>query len=178
LDQNIVMNGGSVINFNDLEIYGRNASFLLNGNAIFRATRLRLFLTGTGTFTVNGGSELTSSNAYIYLAKGSLVWNGSSILNLHTPPQGDPFGGLLIHMPWGNTTSTILNGGSNIHLTGTFMAPQSAVTYNGSVNFQLHSQIIASTFLVNGGAQVDIYYVASENYQPPATSSPCIELTK
>jgi hypothetical protein len=175
-DQNLVMNGGSVINFNDLEIYGRNASFLLNGSAIFRATRMRMFSTGTGTFTVNGGSELTSSNAYFYLYRGNIVWNGSSILNLHAPPQGDPFGGLLIHMPWGNTNNVTLNGGSSINLVGTFLAPQCPITYNGSVSFVLHSQIIGYSYIVNGGADIDIYFVPSENYGQP--SNPTIELAQ
>jgi hypothetical protein len=183
-DQNIVLNGGGTIDFNDLEIYGRNASFILNGGAIFRADRMRMFSTGNGTFTVNGNAELTSGDAYFYLHRGYLVWNGNSILTLHGPAQGDPFAGLLIHMPWGNTNNTILNGGSDIHLTGTFMVPQSPVTFNGGVDFELHSQIIGYTYIVNGNADVDIYFVASENYQPPSSGepseseSPTIELTK
>jgi hypothetical protein len=177
-DQNIVLNGGSTIDFNDLEIYGHNASFLLNGNAVFNADRMRMFSTGNGTFTVNGGSTLSSSNAYFYLYRGNIVWNGSSILNLHAPPQGDPFGGLLIHMPWGNTNNVIINGGSNIHITGTFLVPQCPVTYNGGSNFELHSQIIGYSYIVNGNTDVDIYFVASENYQPPDVDTPTIELTE
>jgi hypothetical protein len=167
-DQSINLNGGTTIDFNDLEIYGRNASFTLNGGAIFRADRLRFFSTGNGMFTVNGNSELTSGDAYLYLYRGDLVWNGGSTLNLHGPPQGDTFGGLLVYKPWGNTDQLTLNGGSNIHLTGTFLVPSSEVVYNGGVNFELHSQIIAHTFIVNGNADVDIYYVPSENYNPPS----------
>jgi hypothetical protein len=167
-NQNIVLNGGSAIDFNDLEIYGNNSSFLLNGNAVFRADRMRIFFTGNGTFTVNGGSELSSDNAYFYLKTGNITWNGSSILNLHSAPTGDPFAGLLVHMPWNDTTSgVIFNGGSNIHLTGTFLAPRRPVTFNGGVNFELHSQIIGYTYIVNGGGDVDIYFQADENYSPP-----------
>lgn len=167
-NQNIVLNGGSAIDFNDLEIYGNNSSFLLNGNAIFRADRLRIFFTGNGTFTVNGGSELSSADAYIYLKNGNLTWNGSSLLNLHAPPAGDPFAGLLVHMPWNSTTENItFNGGSNIHLTGTFLAPRRHITFNGGVNFELHSQIIGYEYTVNGGGDVDIYFQADENYSPP-----------
>lgn len=178
-NQNIVLNGGGVINFNDLEIYGNNASFLLNGGALFHANRLRMFSTGSGTFTVNGNAELSSENAYLYLNKGNITWNGNSILNLHAPPQGDPFAGLLVHMPWNTTTSgVIFNGGSNIHLYGTFLAPYRPITFNGGVDFELHSQIIGYTYIVNGGGDVDIYFQAEENYSPPGSSNPTIELTK
>jgi Flp pilus assembly protein TadG len=186
-NQNIVLNGGSTIDFNDLEIYGNNSSFLLNGNAIFRADRMRIFFTGNGTFTVNGGSELSSDDAYFYLKTGNITWNGSSILDLQSPPQGDPFAGLLVHMPWNDATSgVIFNGGSNIHLTGTFLAPRRPVTFNGGVNFELHSQIIGYTYIVNGGGDVDIYFQADENYSPPnsggnnnnSAPSATIELTK
>ncbi|NWG07392.1 MAG: hypothetical protein HXY35_11985 [Chloroflexi bacterium] len=191
-NQNIVLNGGSVIDFNDLEIYGVNASFLLNGGAIFRADRMRIFFTGNGTFTVNGSAELSSDDAYFYLNTGNITWNGSSILNLHSPTEGE-FAGLLVHMPWNSTTSgVIFNGGSNIHLTGTFLAPRRPVTFNGGVDFELHSQIIGYTYIVNGGGDVDIYFQADENYQVPlpedpgsgsgsesgSSSNPAIELVK
>lgn len=178
-NQNIVLNGGGVIDFQDLEIYGNNASFLLNGGAIFRADRMRMFSTGNGTFTVNGSSELSSADAYFYLKTGNITWNGSSILNLHAPPQGDPFAGLLVHMPWNSTTSGVtFNGGSNIHLYGKFLAPRRPMTFNGGVNFELHSQIIGYTYIVNGGGDVDIFFQADENYSPPSSSSPTIELIK
>lgn len=178
-NQNIVLNGGGVINFNDLEIYGNNASFLLNGGAIFRANRLRMYSTGNGSFTVNGNAELSSDNAYFYLKTGNITWNGNSILNLHAPPQGDPYAGLLVHMPWNTTTSGVtFNGGSNIHLYGTFLAPRRPITFNGGVNFELHSQIIGYTYIVNGGGDVQIYFQADENYSQPNSTTPTVELTK
>jgi hypothetical protein len=181
-NQSINMNSGLVIDFSDLEVYGNNASFTLNGGAIFRADRLRLFITGNGNFTVNGNSELTSDNAYIYLKGGNLTWNGNSILNLVSPPQDDEdgFGGLLLHKPWSNTSQVTLNGGSDIYLEGTFMVPHCPVTFNGGVDFELHSQIIGYEYIVNGNADVDIYFVPSENYQWPGgpAQDPSIELTK
>ena len=60
------------------------------------------------------------------------------------------------------------------------------MTFNGGVNFELHSQIIGYTYIVNGGGDVDIYFQADENYSPPNSSgnnnnntpSATIELTK
>ena len=95
---------------------------------------------------------------------------------MHAPPQGDMFGGLLIHQPWGNTNAFILNGSTEDLLTGTIMVPSADVTYNGGSGFELHGQVIGSTFKVNGGGHTDICYDASENYNPP--QNPTIELTK
>jgi hypothetical protein len=173
--QNQNVNWGN-LNFTDLEIYGNDGLHLLNAGINFHADRLRYFFTGTGTITVNGNAGLSSGNAYFYLHRGNLNWNGQANLDLHGPPQGDPYGGLLIHKPWENTSTVQLNGGANISLTGTFMVPGSPVIYNGNVDFVLHSQIIGSTFTINGGARLDIYYVPSENYQAP--DNPIIQLTK
>lgn len=163
--------------FNDLEVYTTNGNFTLNANGTLTANRLRFFSTGNGTFDANSANAtLTSPNAYIYLAAGNIVWNGNTQINLHAPPQGDPFGGLLIYKPWSNTTSTILNGGSNVDLTGTFLVPHSDVTFNGGSGFELHGQVVGYTFITNGNSTQDIYYDPGENYGQP--QSPTIELTK
>jgi hypothetical protein len=179
-NQYIILNGGGKIDFNDLEIYGNNASFTLNGGALFNANRLRMYSTGSGNFTVNGLATLTSQNAYFYLKNGDLIWNGNSNLNLKAPPQGDPYGGLLVYMPWNTTNNNDVNfnGGSNIKLRGTFLAPRRRIVFNGGVNFEIHSQIIGYEYIVNGGGDVKIYFNANENYNPPNTSAPSIQLTK
>jgi hypothetical protein len=56
------------------------------------------------------------------------------------------------------------------------MVPTSDVTYNGGSGFELHGQVIGYTFKVNGGGHTDIYYDASENYNP--ADDPTIEITK
>ncbi|MFT3895217.1 MAG: Tad domain-containing protein [Anaerolineales bacterium] len=160
-------------NFNDLEMYTTNGNLSVKGD--LTANRFRFFSTGNGTMDVQNGT-FTSNNAYIYLASGDIKWNAQAMINLHAPPQGDPFGGLLFHKPWTNTTDTILNGGSNVHLTGTFMVPHSNVTFNGGNGFELHGQVVGFTFKLNGGSVQDIYYVPGENYNPP--SSPTIEIAK
>jgi hypothetical protein len=181
-DQTITLTGNSILDFVDLEIYSNNGNLIVTGGGgsspggILRADRLRYFSTGTGTVDLAGGAELTSGNAYFYFHQGNIRWNGGTVLNLHGPPQGDTFGGLLIHKPWDNHTDVTLNGGSNINLTGTFMVPGSHVLINGDASFDLHSQIIGSTFTVAGTSLVNIFYEPSENYSPP--NSPLIQLTK
>jgi len=172
----ITLTGGAVMNFADLEIYSTNAGVTMVGHSSIQAARLRYFSTGGGLFTIVGNGELTSGDAYFYFQQGNIDWSGDATLNLHGPPQGDPFGGLLIHKPLGNTTSVLLNGGTNTNLTGTFMVPGSHVRLIGNPGFELHSQLIGSTFEIGGSATVDIFYDPSENYQPP--NSPTIQLTK
>jgi hypothetical protein len=177
-NQNVNYNGGGTISFNDLEIYTVNGSWTLNGNAVFTANRLRFFSTGTANFIVNSNNAaFTSGNAYLYLHRGYIIWNGGADINLHAPPQGDPFGGLVVHLPWGNTNHITLNGGSDVYLVGTYLAPQCPMTFNGGNNFELHSQLIADSYIVNGNGTTDIYYVADENYGTVATPA-VIELTK
>lgn len=143
-DQHITLNSSAANEFDDLEIDSRNATFALNGGVIFRANRLRFFLTGNGNMIVNVNSELTSGDAHFYLRPGHITWNS----------------------------------GSNIHLTGTFLVLRSPATFNGGVDFERHSQIIGYDSIINGNADVDTFFVASENYQVPNVSSPTIEFTK
>jgi hypothetical protein len=172
--------GTTNFTFNDLEIFTIDGSFRVNGTGVLTANRLRFYSSGAGNFTVNGNGGASSDNAYIYLHRGYPNWNGGSIVDLHAAPQGDPegVGGLMIHMPWENTSDVAINGGSTIDIVGTFLMPHSRVTFNGGTNFELHSQVIGYEYIVNGGGTVDIYYVAEENYNPPNVGSPTIELTK
>lgn len=167
-DQNITFNGGTILNIPDIEIYTRNGTWTLNGSNTFTPNRIRFYASGSGQWIVNGGSTVKANDAFFYLTKGYITWNGSSNIDLHGPPPGDPFAGLLVYMPLGNTSNVIFNGGSNIKLTGTYLAPDAPMTINGSVNTNaIHSQIVVSTMIVNGGSTVDVTFNANENAGVP-----------
>jgi len=174
----INLNSGLTFDFNDLEIWSTNSSLVLNSGSKLLADRLRFYSTGGGYFRVNS-AEVSSQDAYFYFHSGNIVWNSGSIITLHSPTTGE-YAGLLVHKPYGNASQIDFNGSSNIHLTGTFLVPGSPIYFNSAVTFELHSQIIASTYLVNtnAGGSIDIYYQASENYGSPPPASPTIELTK
>jgi hypothetical protein len=159
--------------FDDLELYVNNGDFRVTGS--LTANRLRFFSTGTGDFIVNNGT-LTCDNTYLYSYRGEITINSTSVVNIGAPPQGDTFGGLLIHMPWGNTNAFILNGGTEDNLRGTIMVPTSDVTYNGGAGFELYGQIIGYTFKVNGSGNTKIIYSASDTYTPAA--DPSIEIAQ
>jgi hypothetical protein len=172
----INLSGGPHV-FDDLEIYTVNAGVRVQGGNALRANRLRFYATGTGDITVNAHGGLESDNAFFYFAKGDFKWNGDSVLKLGAPPQGDPFGGLLIYLPWGNTSKVNLNGGSTINIRGTMMMPNAELTVNGGANMQaLNSQIIAHEIKFNGGAPVSVVYNADDNFSP--AQLPVVELTE
>ncbi len=163
-DQNITFNGGVTLVIPDIEIYTRNGTWTLNGSNTFTPNRIRFYASGSGKWIVNGGSTLKANDAFFYLTSGYITWNGSSNIDLKAPPEGDPFAGLLVYMPLGNTSNIIFNGGSNIKLTGTYLAPDAPMRINGSVSTNaIHSQIVVSTLVVNGGSTLDVTFNADEN---------------
>ena len=173
----LTLNSGISASFNDLEIYTANGNWILNGGASLTATTLRFYSSGSSTFVVNAGATLTSSNSFFYLTSGNVVWNGSSNISLQAPPTGDPYAGLVLYMPWTNTSSFILNGGSNVAVTGTILAPHSNITANGNSSFKaLNSQIVGYTFIFNGGGTFNVTFNAAQNYGTPTTA--LVELIK
>jgi len=175
----INQNGGNVsLSNTDLEIYTTSGGWTINssGNTL-NTKKLRFYSSGSGTFTVNGGDTLTSNDSFFYLTSGSVTWNGNSTITLAAPPTGDPYAGLAIYMPWSNTSSFLLNGGSGVNITGTILAPHSDITANGASNFQsLNSQIVGYDFIFNGGGTFKVNFNAGQNYGTPTTAY--VELIK
>ncbi|MBK9927675.1 MAG: Tad domain-containing protein [Anaerolineales bacterium] len=164
---------GSANTFSDLEVYVTTGTFRTTGT--LTSPRFRFYSSGAGNFTMQNG-VFTSTDTYIYNKSGTIDINSQSKVNIHAPASPDPYAGLLFHMPWGNTSAFNLNGGTSDKWYGTVMAPSSDVTYNGGSGFELHGQVIANTFKVNGSTNVDIWYNPADNYNPP--NNPTIELTK
>ncbi len=176
-NSNINLNGGVNVNFSDLEIYTTNGSWIINGGASMTATRLRFYSTGSSTFIVNGNATLNSSNAFFYMTGGYVRWNGGSTINLQGPPAGDPYAGLLIYLPWSNTSPFDLNGGSTVNVQGTILAPHSNITANGGSNFAaLNSQVVGYKFIFNGGGSFVVSYDAKVNWSP--TQKAVVQLVK
>jgi hypothetical protein len=160
-------------NFESLEIY--NGAFTLKSSATLNANRFRFFGNGNTNFTVQGGT-FTSGNAYIYSQLGEIDINAQANVVLQAPPPGDTFAGVLMYMPWENPNDFILNGGTGDIWTGLVLMPQAHVTYNGQGDFELHGQVIAYEFKINGGSSGHIYFESTG--APTAAEMPAIELTK
>ncbi|MDL1910043.1 hypothetical protein FBQ81_05015 [Chloroflexi bacterium CFX6] len=164
---------GSANNFKNLEVYTDNSSFQIFGT--LHADRFRFFGNGNSTFGVQSG-EFISGNAYIYTESGEIDIRAQAHVDITAPPPGDKFGGLLMYMPWDNPNNFTLNGGSDDIWRGTVLMPGAEVRYNGGAGFELHGQVIAETFKINGGAEGDIYFSSDYIFSPP--SDPTIEFTK
>lgn len=175
LDHNMTLNGGIVMDMDNLEIFTQSGYFIMNGGSHAEFDRFRFYGEGDGHLIVNGGNSLISHNTFLYFKNGMVTWNGGSYLDLEAPPEGDPYTGLLIYMPWENTQTFIFNGGQYIHSTGTFLLPHAKVIFNGCSFAEIeHSQFIAYTFIFNGGSWLHIYYDEDENWRIP--QQPVIEL--
>jgi len=177
----LVMSAGSNIdlkgannNFDDLEIYANNSDFDLYG--LLTADRFRFFGVGNSNFATHAGAVFTSDNTYIYSETGTIDFDAQSSANMHAPLPGDKFGGLLIYMPWDNPNDFELNGGTNDVWYGTVLIPHGNVTYNGGAGFELHGQVIAYEFTINGGGSSDIYFDSTVTYSQP--NDPTMEFTK
>lgn len=164
---------GSANIFEDLEVYTNNSDFQIFGT--LHANRFRFFGNGNSIFGVQSG-EFISGNAYIYTESGNIDIKAQAHVDITAPPQGDKFGGLLMYKPWSNTSEFLLNGGTDDIWRGTVLMPGAPVRYNGGTGFQLHGQIIAKTFKINGGAKGEIFFNSDFVFSPP--DDPTIEFTK
>lgn len=174
LSDDLTLNG-SANDFSDLEVYVNGTTFKVGNSGTLTADRFRFFGLGNATFSVQGGT-FSSNDVYLYSKSGVIDINAQADVNMHAPPSGDTFGGILIYMPWGNTNSFELNGGVNNTWTGLVLMPTADVTYNGGAGFELHGQVIASTFIINGGGSSDIYYEST--LDDPQQNDPTIEFTQ
>jgi len=105
-----------------------------------------------------------------------VLWNGN-VTNTFSAPTNGPFAGLLLYMPYGNTSPLTINGNSNNNITGTIMAVSAPITINGNSGTNgYHSQIIGYTITLNGNSNTTINYGDAENYD--TLVPPSIELTK
>ena len=173
LSQSTVLSGTA--KFDNLEIYANGASFQVQNTGDLEAGRFRFFGNGNSSFSVQGG-VFTSGDAYIYSQLGQIDIAAQADVNLHCPPQGDPFAGLLLHMPWENTNDFELNGGTNDVWTGLILMPHSRVTYNGGAGFELHGQVIGYEFIINGAGTSNIFY--ESNALPPPNNNGLVQPTE
>jgi hypothetical protein len=183
LPGNYCFNGGVTINGNaniiahDVNFRINSGSFSVNGNSTFtECTNMLVYSNGgTGMF-FNGNGSNTCLGVTFYMTTGSVSWNGN-VANTFKAPTSGPYQGLLIYLPYGNTSSMTINGNSGNELTGSIIAVSSPITINGnSGSTGLNTQIIGYTIALAGNSNTTINYNPADQYSPPA--NPTIELTK
>ncbi len=175
----LVFNGGTILNFTNLEYYAEDGDLIIHGGNELHTDRFRFFVTGDANFRMHGGAVFVSNDTYFYLPEGKAEWNGGSIITMQAPPQNDPngFGGLLMYKPWENTVDMDFHGGSDINLRGSFLLPHTELQFHGGNQLDaIQTQIVAYTLQFNGGSNIYVDFNDVDNYQ--AAAPPTIELAE
>lgn len=136
-----------------------------------------------GDFRLNANQTLTGNNVTIVMNTGTLLWNGSSEVNLSAPTSGT-YKGLLIYAPPSNSYANgnnqiSIDGGGNAKITGTILAQNLPCYFAGSGQIQKAVlQFICYTWGMNGNGQGEIMYDPSKFYNPIQVINPTITLLK
>jgi hypothetical protein len=129
-----------------------------------------------GDFRVNGGDTLTGNGVTIYMESGSVTWNGGATINLSAPTTGET-AGLLVYAPMTNDDPITLDGNSDSHFQGTFLAPAADIQILGTGAADgFHSQVVGYTVELGGTADTSVFYNDNENYD--WTIPPSMELSQ
>jgi Flp pilus assembly protein TadG len=179
---NYCFNNGVTVNGN-VNLIVNNANFRINGggfdlmgNSKVTCSNLLVYGAGGSGMSFNGDASNTCTGVTFYMASGSVVWNGN-VANTFTAPTSGTYKGLLIYLPYGNTSTLTINGNSGNQLTGSIIGPSSPVTIAGNSGTSgLRSQIIGYDVTLSGNSNTTINYDPADQFNPPA--SPQIEVTK
>ena len=175
---NLVMNNGFSLSnginasFSDLEIWASGGSWNINGS-LSATNKLRFY--STGSAAINGSGSISSGDAFFYLTSGYMTMNSGLTTSLTAPSSPDPYAGLVLYMPYGNSNAITLDASTSSSFTGTILAPSSTITLNGGSSADvIKSQIIGYKFQVN--SPLTVSYNAGQNYGTPTTAT--VELIK
>jgi Flp pilus assembly protein TadG len=172
---NVTFNGGS-ITANNVNFRMNSGAFSTNGNNVFTCSGVIFHSTGGSGISFNGGSVNNCTGITFYMESGGVQWNGN-VGNTFTAPTSGVYKGLLVYLPYGNSSSININGNSGSQFTGSIIAVSSEITLNGNGNTTgLHTQILGYEIKFSGNGTNKIHYNPNEQYTPPA--NPTIELAK
>jgi hypothetical protein len=179
---NYCFNGN--VRFNGGDIYADGVSFRLNdgdfslnGNATLTANNMVVFSTGTADgMHFNGGGTIVATNSTFYMESGDVEWNGNAENTLTAPTNG-PNAGMLVYMPYGNTSLLKINGNADSLIQGTILGVSAhvRVTGNSGTN-SISSQIVGYTVEACGNGDLFIDYDPGDNYEQQEPAK--LELTE
>ena len=174
-DFGVKFNGNINITANDVNFLINANTFTINGNTTFTCNNMLVYGAGSSAgMEFNGNGTNNCSNTTFYMASGKVVLNGNAS-NTFTAPTSGSYKGLLIYLPYTNTTELTINGNSNQHFTGSVIAVGSPITINGnSGTFAVNTQFVGYTISVNGNVDFTVNYDPAQQYLPP--EGPAIEL--
>jgi len=133
-----------------------------------------VYCINSGNFRLNASDYLEGHGVFFWVNSGDVRWNGGATVKLYAPETG-PYKGLLLYLPVTNNNEIVINGNSDSEFEGTFLAPASDITINGTGSANgLNGQVIGYTVDLGGTSGIQINYDDSKTYD--AQTSPSIEL--
>jgi hypothetical protein len=168
---NHCFDGGVTVNGNT-NVIAFNANFLItsgefriNANGSFICNNLLVHINGGSGFNINGNSNNKCDGVTFIASTGNVSWNGNPTIDFKAPTWG-PYKGLLIYLPYGNSTALAINGNSQQKLSGSIIAVSSPITVSGnSGTFALTSEIIGYTVNLAGNGNILIDYNPDDMFQ-------------
>jgi len=169
----------------DAVVFGNNMS-AGNYTGTFPPAGVTNLQSGTycvyGNFQLGATDVLYGSEVLIAVFDGDVAWAGGAEPHL-SPPQTDcgDLCGLLVYVPLGDpidySHTVRINGNSDSELTGTFLAPSSECTVNGTGDLQaINGQVICYTVDLSGTSDITIQYNDLNAWT--TVSNPSLQLTK
>ena len=175
----VLINAGSSVTLEP----GRYESIKFNASASVTLNPGMYCIYGTKGFEGTGGS-ITGTGIMIYMQDGGFDLGGNSLVALAAEDspgilmdsaQND-WMGMLVYFDPSNSNDVKLTGTTGTTYTGTFYAPSSDCTVNGTGDDigLLRTQIMCNTIKITGTAQLTIEYDEAEVYSLP----PAIDLAR
>jgi hypothetical protein len=125
---------------------------------------------------LNGNGTSTCTGVTFYLSTGNVTWNGNSA-NTFSAPTSGPYQGLLVYLPYGNSSPLTISGNASSEFTGSIIAVSSPIQLQGNNStLALSTQIIGYTVEFSGNGKFLIDYDASKQFAQGGPTM--IQLTK
>jgi Flp pilus assembly protein TadG len=159
-------NGNTNITAHNVNVKLTGGEFIINGNSTFTCSNATFLSEGYGQgFRFNGNGNNNCTEVLFYARTGEVKWNGN-VANTFQAKTSGPYKGLLIYMPYENTTPLDINGNAGNHIKGTILAVRSHININGNSGTEvMNSEVIGYTMKFNGNGVLRIVYDGDENYQ-------------
>jgi Flp pilus assembly protein TadG len=166
---------GGIITANDVNILITSGAFDINGGS-FNCSNMLFYSNGGSGMQFNGNGEANCTGVTFYLGTGGLIWNGNFENHFSAPTSGT-YKGLLVYLPYGNTSAVSLNGTADSEFTGSIIGISAPITVHGNSGSDgYHTMIIGYDITVTGNSNTTINFDPDEQYIPPA--DPTLEFTK
>jgi Flp pilus assembly protein TadG len=150
--------------------------FQIASNGTFNCSNLLVHVNGGTGMRLNGNGTSNCAGVTFYMSTGNVTWNGNSA-NIFSAPISGPYQGLLVYLPYGNSSPLTISGNASSEFTGSIIAVSSPIQLQGNNStLALSTKIVGYTVGFSGNGTFRINYDPSKQF---AQGEPTmIQLTK